>query len=571
MRLILGLILFWLSITGITIFIEEKIKIDNRLSFPFTFILIGILEYIFGILNILKIGSLVLFLSSLIYLVFVFIKDKQIIKDYLKRIKNLSNIIIILIFIYITVIGSISHIIHYDNFSHWALIIKSMFKYDMLPNFENTYIAFKGYQPGSACFIYYLGLLVGKTESSMIIGNNYLIFAFLSVLFNFISKDKKIIKNILIVCLFIFINVTSFIGFNNLLVDILISTISIYLYAITYIYKDNIDKSFKYSIPVLVYLLLVKNIGLVIDGFFILYLMIISIKNKQYKVLIKYVFITGVILFFTLLTWQGHVKMAYGQEALETKHSLSIQNITSSVKELGPKKIKTFIKIYIKHLFNLKNNMPNIYLIGLNIIGIIYLILSKTKKNIIKLLLSLDALYLFYWFILGCLYIFSMPWFEAKVLAAYDRYMMTIVFIVVGIFIFHLLNDKNEYKFKTIHLILVSIILLIPIAFNTSYFDLLIGKDGYKKSKVYEVDKIVKNIPISKNRYYIYSPISDNSNGYLRYIMKYKLSTDKIQVIDEDFDEDKIQKKSYIVLFEDKENAKICDDYKKINNVVCQK
>ena len=570
MRLIIGLILFWLSITGITIFIEEKIKLDNRLSFPFTFILIGILEYIFGILNILKVGSLVLFLSSLIYLVFVFIKDKQIIKNYIKRIKKLSTIIVIFLFIYITIIGSISHILHYDNFSHWALIVKSMFKYDMLPNFEHSYIAFKGYQPGSACFIYYFGLLAGKTESCMIIGHNYLTFAFLSVLFNFISKDKKIIKNIFLVCFFIFINITSFIGFNNLLVDILISTISIYLYIIIYIYKDNLDKTFKYSIPVMIYLLLVKNIGLVMDGFFIIYLIIIGIKNKQYKVLIKYVVITGIILLFTLLTWQGHVKMAYGSSALESKHSLSIQNISSSIKELGPKKIKQFIKIYVTNIFTIKNNAPSIYMIIFNIIGLICMILSKSKKKVLKVLLSLDFVFFFYWLILGVLYIFSMPWFEAKVLACYDRYMMTIVFIVIGIFIFYLFNEE-EIKYKSILMIFVSIILVVPGFFYKNFIQLLVGIDGYKESRVYEVDKIIDDIPKENTKYYIYSPISDNRNGFIRYVFKYKLSTDKVIVIDDTYDKSKIQDNSYIVLLEDRENAKICDDYKKINSIVCKK
>ena len=131
---------------------------------------------------------------------------------------------------------------------------------DALPNFENTTIMFKGYQPGSACFIYFFGLLCGKTEGSMIISQNYLIFVFLTPLLGFIKKENKWLKRIIFIAFYIFIMTIS-IKFSDLLVDSLLATATITAFAVIYRYKDNLKKGFLYSLPISIFLLLIKNTG----------------------------------------------------------------------------------------------------------------------------------------------------------------------------------------------------------------------------------------------------------------------------------------------------------------------
>ena len=175
MYIFISLIIFWISIFSIKIFIEKNFKVDERFSLPIVFTLIGIIEFILGILNLLLLGTLLLIALSIIYFI-ILIKNKDITLSKLKEyFNNPTKLIISIMFIYITFVSLNMHLTHYDNFSHWGLIIKTMFQYNRLPNFENNYIFFKGYQPGSASFIYYVGTILGKTEQSMIIGHNYLI------------------------------------------------------------------------------------------------------------------------------------------------------------------------------------------------------------------------------------------------------------------------------------------------------------------------------------------------------------------------------------------------------------
>ena len=397
MRLIIGLIIFWISILSIKIFIERNIKVPKVFSLAVTFTLIGLYLFVLGIINMMKLGSLILIFLAMIYFIYLIYKKEITIKYIKECLKNPINIIVIILFILITIISCNLHLIHYDNYSHWGLIVRVFFDFDRLPNFENNYVMFKGYQPGSACFIYLMGLLCGKKDYVMILGQNYLVFAYFTVLFNYIKNKKDILKALLLVCFYIFIVVTSGISYNNLLVDTLIGVMLIVGLLIVNYYKDDLKKVFLYVLPITIYLLLVKNIGLVLAGFICLYILFISYKDKRLIDGIKYVFYIGLILLLVLFIWNSHVSLVYGHWALNTKHSLSLQNIYTSLKAIGFTNILSFIKMYMINLFKLSNNLPNVYMLVLNIVGIIFISLVKDKKKVLNYLLLLNGIYLFYY------------------------------------------------------------------------------------------------------------------------------------------------------------------------------
>lgn len=573
MRLIIGLIVFWITIFGIKLFLEDKTKIDNKFSFALSFTVIGLIEFILGIINMMKIGSLLIVLFSIFYIGYLII-NKRIEKNrIIEYIKEPTNIICFLIFTYITIVGLNMHLTHYDNFSHWGLIIKTMFQYNRLPNFENNYILFKGYQPGSACFAYFVGLLCGKNEGVMIVAQNYLIFSYLSVLFNYIGKEKRILKSLLLVCFYIFIMTTSKIRFNNLLVDSLIAVQLIYGLAIIYNYKDNLKKAALYSLPIAVYLLVVKNTGLILAGIMCLYILYLAFKQRKLKEGIKYVIIIGTVLLVTLLIWQNHVSLVYGHWALNTKHSLSPQNFYSSIKALGIDNMKLFIVMYTKHFFSLKNNLTNIYLLIFNIVSLLSLFLVKNKKEVLKFILVLDFIYIGYYILLGLMYIFSMPWNEAKDFAGYERYMMTIVNLLIGLFILFIFNYKEKIKIQNIYLIILGLVLLIPIHYEYDTFTGLIGNDGYEDSKIAKFDCIKEYVPLDKDTYYIYAPSSKGDMGLLHHITIYELCKEDVHVINDKEAIKDIVDNSYIVIYDDIDNTDelFNEEFTRINDRVLSK
>lgn len=540
MRFIIGLMIFWISILGIKWFIEKRFLINEMFSLPLTFTIITIIVFISGILNMMLLVSLILTLCGLWYFI-VNVKNKK--NSFSKLIKNPSWIIIAVIFLYITIVGLGMHLMHYDNFSHWGLIARNMLFNNALPNFDDAVIYFKGYQPGSACFIYYFGILCGKNEGCMIIAQNIFVFSFLTPLFYLIKGNKINFKHLLLIVFYVFIMSIS-IRFNDLLVDSLIATIMISSIVLLNFYRKDLKKCFWYCLPFSILLFLVKNTGLFLAGCNCLLILYYGIKNKEKKQGTKYAFITALILLFALIIWQSHVTLAFGPLALKSKHSLSIQNFGSQIFRKGIGNMLLLLKKYTYHFFSLRNNLPNIFMLLLNLTLGTFALNKKTRKKILNLILLCNAIYVIYYIMLVLMYLFSMPMNEALVFASYTRYMGTIIIIIIGIVFINIMNFENmNYNY-----LLVLVLMLGSIYYYRENFISFIGKDNYENSVVEKYDNILKNIDLEQEeKYYIYSPSSEGDNGYLKYVSKYKLQSSQIQVITliSDIEED-----SYIITIE---------------------
>lgn len=573
MRFIIGTILFWITILGIENFIKKKTKIDEIFLLPMTFTLLGIVMFISGILNIMKASSLLILIVGAGYFCYSFVKEKNKKDKLITFFKNPTNIIIIIMFGYITILGYNMHLMDYDNFSHWGLIVKNMFITNHLPNFENTAILFKGYQPGSACFIYFYGLLSGKGEGTMIIAQNYLIFSYLIPLMTLSKNKNKLINCLIILCFYIFIMTIS-IKFNSLLVDGLIAVMTIFSLMIINKYEKNLKKAFLYSLPVSVFLLLVKNTGLILALINCLYIFVLGIKNHRFKESCKYIIYTLIVLGVVLLLWQQHVKLAYGYMALNSKHSLDSSNIINSLRKLGIHNMLLFIKMYIKHFFSFKNNISNIYIVVINLLLVVMSFFKKEKKEVYKLMAIVDIIYVGYYSVLGAMYILSMPWEEAKIFASYERYMTTINIIIIGMIFIYLFKNSEKFKFYNTLVISISIMLLIPIYFYQNNFKSLLGKDNYIGSDEEKWDKIITKIPVEREgKYYIFAPTTYNAYGFFNYLSIYKLNNNNIEIIKK-HSEIKENDTKYIIMYEDNEEFRKKlekQKYVKVNYLVYKK
>lgn len=546
MREVFGIILFWITILFCKHLVETKGKIDKKFSLPITFTMIGLLEFFLGLIHLLKIGTWIWMGIILIFGIVEMIKGNLKIKkeDFL----NPTNIMISLIFLGITIAGYSLHLTHYDNFSHWGLIIKSMLETNQLPNASTNYIMFKSYQPGSACFLYFVGLLCGKKEGFMIIAQNYLIFSYITVLFHYIPKERKWFGYPMVILFSIFLTITSTISFNNLLVDSLLSVMLIAIGIILYEYRKNLKKAILTALPIMIYLFAVKNTGILLNGILCLLILIFGWNKGKKKESIRYVFYIMGIIVFLLLIWSIHVKLSYGSGALSSKHSFSPQNFYLSLKALGLTNLRNFLKLYWFHLWEWNNNIPNQYMFFLNVSLIIYGIYQKNKK-IIKWILGINAIYLLYYVILGGMYILSMPWEEAKVFAGFTRYMMMMINIFVGMTIFYFFQNKT----KKIPYVLGILLLLIPIYFHRGELKVFLGKDGYQGSIIEKADQVLDEIPLDKKYYYIYAPSTKEDSGYFKHLMIYKLSKKDVFVIHTPNQLSRMENDAYLILFEEVE------------------
>ncbi len=477
------IVIFWLCVIGLMLFLERICKINNKISLPITFSSIGIILFLAGILNILKVVTIGLYIFGIASFI---VNIKYFISNFKTFIKNPINIIVIILYLYITILSLNLHLIHYDNFSHWALIVKSLFTNDRLPNLTDTYIGFKAYQPGSALFIYFAGFFK-RVDSYMILGQNYLTLSFLVPLLKIFGNSKSKIFGIII--FYLFSQISIYAGFNNLLVDGLLSLMSVLCILL-------INKKYDFlSILILsIYMVLIKNVGIILMIVNLLYMVYIWHKNHELKKKLKYVLIFLCISVLFVCIWFLHVALTFKGVGLHSKHSLT----NMSIHNLGFKNTISFIFMYIKNFISVRNTSL-IYIVVINIISYLIYLKDRIKS---KVPLVINAMYIIYYILLGFMYILSMPYYEVVILAGFERYMQMIIIIIVGIFMFYLFN-KNKYVY-------VLALLIIPILCMNDVAKTFVFIDDYKNTLVYQLDHDDIN--------YVYN----KDNSYLSYLSVYK-------------------------------------------------
>lgn len=80
---------------------------------------------------------------------------------------------------------------HYDNFSHWAMIVKSMLITDQLPDAGTELVTFKNYPPGCAVFIYYVCRFLGNSQGVMLAAQNSILFSCFLAVFGIIQEKQR--------------------------------------------------------------------------------------------------------------------------------------------------------------------------------------------------------------------------------------------------------------------------------------------------------------------------------------------------------------------------------------------
>lgn len=84
-----------------------------------------------------------------------------------------------------------SQLTHYDNFSHWAIVLKQMLSTNAFPTPGSNLIDFKNYPLGTSSFIYYVCRFMGHSQSVMLLAQGLLIFSCFYAMFGIVSEKKR--------------------------------------------------------------------------------------------------------------------------------------------------------------------------------------------------------------------------------------------------------------------------------------------------------------------------------------------------------------------------------------------
>ena len=77
-----------------------------------------------------------------------------------------------------------ARVLQYDDFSHWALVARTILERNALPTFRDTTLSFLNYPPGSACWVYFFCRLCDtESEGAMLFAQSLMMLACLLPLF----------------------------------------------------------------------------------------------------------------------------------------------------------------------------------------------------------------------------------------------------------------------------------------------------------------------------------------------------------------------------------------------------
>ena len=512
-----------------------------------------------GILNLLPEISIVLYTWGIVGILASFLKSKGF--NFIKFYFNDGYILLLLTMIIMGISVRGKLFAHYDNFSHWAIVVRHMLEVNHYPNFESSLIMFQEYPLGSATYIYYFAKMISSSESVQMLAQIYMILAALLPLFSLVQKRSiKIDIIFLTVINFVFVyNITV----GNLLVDTLLSVVGIcaFLFARKQCWNNAEKKYFWFLSCYLVQIIQIKNSGI----FFVVMIIINGYKYFFEKERRLNNILTAMFPFVSLVIWQKHCKYVFSS-AVTPKHTMTVENYQSVFGNKSVEDIRTICKGMLKLSTTFKDVW--VLLIIVVLLGMFVFFFAKECLSDYKKLLIL-SISLFVCYQLGMLgmYLFSMPGGEATSLAGSVRYLKTVliaIFLLYMAFSVRMISletfKQKDSLFSTIAVI-VSIFVLAYVSQGSIQFAPKTVNNSEERLWI-ENNKELYSIPMHES-YCMLIPTSDS--GYAYYLLKYIFQSNDVssKVVESIDDLSDISSKYILVYDKDNEiiNTWINDTY----------
>lgn len=335
---------------------------------------------------------------------------------------SLAGIALVFFLLYGKVVG------HFDNFTHWALIVKHLLSSHALPMAADAVITYTNYPVGSAMWIYYVVSCIGvSTEDIWLFAQSvYMVFC-LQSLFVVSGASVGRIRHIITV-LFVLLYGNCMLSYNisiyNLLVDTMLPLHAIALtifvgYECCRMEENQlvINRQLRVNlwglIPMLCMTTQIKSSGAI---FLVLpaAVMIYAACRSELKRHIPALLLAVAAIVLCMFGWSLRHSMVFGENG--GRHAASM----SLLKE-NPKDAVTIAYAVLRSMFSGKDML---YLLVPMLLAFTASMLAEegAADMFLKVFAACAAMYTLYTIGLLGMYLISMPRQEALVLAGFDRY-----------------------------------------------------------------------------------------------------------------------------------------------------
>jgi hypothetical protein len=276
-----GIFLTLVCLLGFVYAADRWLGIDFSFAPIFSISFLGILLFVFAVLNQLRFGTWLLIYTGLGFCVIGAIdawRNRE--AGFFSRPVQLYTVLVSLMFIsFLVPIGMKFTVI--DDYVYWGIIGKYLFLNHHLPDLNTTIIAkHLAYTPGTSIFHYFFYTLSGKYSPSIsYFAQNIMLISALFV----VLKKESIKRTLIFLCLLVML-LTLFSGsvFTKLQVDYLLS---LYFFAILWIYfreQPTFLTIVTISLPVC-FIFLIKEIGFAL-GLLVLIIILFDLPDKRYPI-----------------------------------------------------------------------------------------------------------------------------------------------------------------------------------------------------------------------------------------------------------------------------------------------
>ena len=248
---------------------------------PVAVLAVILIVYVFGMFDNLRLGVCIVQILTAAGLAFLgitvlkFDKENKL-KELREYILTPGLVIYMCLFALSIFINKDRILQNYDEFNHWAVIVKNMFMYNSYGTNSESIVAFNEYPPFTAIFQYlFLDINNVYSEDIIIMAQNILYFSIIIPITKNIRWNKSFRKIFIILPLMVFVPMFFY---ENFYLDILVDAILGVMFAYTiYVAYDEKDVTFKYMqiCTGIIMLALTKTSGI---GLAVLALIIILIK-----------------------------------------------------------------------------------------------------------------------------------------------------------------------------------------------------------------------------------------------------------------------------------------------------
>lgn len=313
----------------------------------------------------------------------------------------------------------------YDNFSHWALVVRVMLSEDRFPTFEDPVVVFQSYPLGSASFIYLVTKVLGSSESSMMLAQGILTLGFVLPLMG-IPGRRRVIGALLTVGTFAALLAYN-IPLDSLLVDSLLAAMGGYVLLFVVVHRARLGELLVPFSAVLCALTVVKNSGL----FFVLVATAVAaLVIRRAGGRLGWPFYAAASMpFVTTFVWSRHVALVFDQ-GLQAKHSMSPSHLASVFEHKTSGEVASIARHYAD--VSLGDHTGGLLLVAL--VATTALLMHRkvlAPGTSYTMLAGLAITVVLYHLGTLAMYLFSMPVAEALTLAGYVRYLRVLHLVML--------------------------------------------------------------------------------------------------------------------------------------------